>query len=87
MSIRKTAALTLAALTLATTLAVTSGEAQARSRFGTGLAIGVAAGALFAAGAYGHGYYAEPVYRCRWVNHYDAYGYFVRKVRVCDAPY
>ena len=87
MSIRKTAALTLAALTLSTTLAVTSGEAQAGSRFGTGLAIGVAAGALFAAGAYGHGYYAEPVYRCRWVNHYDAYGYFVRKVRVCDAPY
>lgn len=85
MSIVKTVAVTLAALTLATTLALTSGEAQAGSRFGTGLAIGVAAGALFAAGAYGHGYY-EPSYRCRWVNHYDAYGYFVRKVKVCH-PY
>lgn len=85
MSIRRTVAATLAALTLATTIAITSGEAQAGSRFGTGLAIGVAAGALFAAGAYGHGYYVEPGYRCRWVNHYDAYGYFVRKVKVCHA--
>jgi hypothetical protein len=85
MSIRKTVAGTLAALTLATTLALASGEAQAGSRFGTGLAIGIAAGALFAAGAYGSGHYIEPSYRCRWVNHYDAYGYFVRKVRVCHS--
>jgi hypothetical protein len=85
MPIRKSAAALVAALTLAATIAATSGEAQAGSRFGTGFAIGVAAGGLFAASAYGHGYYADPAYRCHWINHYDAYGYFVRKVQVCRA--
>ena len=85
MSIRKTVAALLAALTLATAIVATGSEAQAGSRFGKGLAIGVAAGALFAASAYGHGYYADPFFRCHWINHYDAYGYFVRKVKVCRA--
>ncbi len=83
MTIRsKIAAVALAAATLTGAFAATSQEAQAGPKFGTGLAIGVAAGALVASGAYAHSYYG-PAYRCHWVKRYDAYGYYAGKVWVC----
>jgi len=81
----------LTALTLISTLAATSGQAQAKS-WGTGLGIGLAAGALVGAAAVGgggYGYYGgpayvvEPAYGCRRVVRYDAWGN-ARVIRVCD---
>jgi hypothetical protein len=90
---RKTILAALTALTLVTTLAATSGQAQAKS-WGTALGVGIAAGALVgvaaASNGYGHGYYGgpayvvEPGYRCRAVARYDAWGNYVRTVRICD---
>jgi hypothetical protein len=86
----KTIAAALAALTLATALAATSGDAQARPRFGTALGIGIAAGALIgiAAASAGPGYVVEPGYaECRYVERYNRWGH-LRVVKVCDvAPY
>jgi len=88
---KKTIAAVLTALTLVTTLAATSGQAEAKS-WGTGLGIGIAAGALVGAAAasnYGYGYYGspayvvEPGYGCRRIARYDAWGN-IRTVRVCD---
>ena len=84
---------TLAALTLATAIAATSGDAQARPRFGVGLGIGFAAGALIGAAAAsnayaGPGYVVDPGYaECRYVERYNRWGH-LRVVKVCDvAPY
>jgi hypothetical protein len=79
----------LTALTLATTLAIPSTQAQAGS-FGTGLAVGLVGGALIG-GAVASGAYAGPAYhgygpgyrRCRWVRQYDAYGFYVGTSKVC----
>jgi len=73
----------LAAVTLATALTVT-GAAQARPRFGAGLGIGLAAGAVLGAAAVTT--YDGPVYvyrECHYVHRYDAWGnrYLVK---VCD---
>ncbi|MDP3408583.1 hypothetical protein [Bosea sp. (in: a-proteobacteria)] len=84
---------TLAALTLATTLAATSAEARPRHwGYGRGPAIGagivgaLAAGALVAAAtrpAYG-GYYARgPVRQCDLVERINRYGEVVGYRRVC----
>ncbi len=85
MTIRsKIAALAIAAVTLTGAFAATSQEAQA-SKLGVGLAIGAAAGALIASGAYAgshYGYY-EPAYRCHWVKRYNGYGHYIGKARVC----
>lgn len=89
---KKTIAAALTALTLVTTLAATSGQAQAKS-WGTGLGIGIAAGAVIGAAAASHsyGYYGAPAYvvepgyrECRRVARYDAWGNYIRSVRVCD---
>ena len=76
----------LTALTLATTLAIPSNEAQAR-RWGTGLAVGLVGGALIA-GAIASQSHAAPAYyvghrKCRWVRQYDAYGFYVGTAKVC----
>jgi len=92
MTNTKTIAAALAALTLATALTAVGGEAQARPRFGAGLGIGLAAGALIgiaASSAYaGPAYVVEPGYRdCRYVERYDRWGN-LRTVKVCDVvPY
>ena len=87
MTKSKTIAAALAALTLATTFMTFGHEAQARPRFGTGLGIGLAAGALIgiaASSAYGSGYYVTPGYRdCRYVERFDRWGN-LRTIRVCD---
>jgi len=92
MTNSKTIAAALAALTLATTFTAIGGEAQARPRFGTGLGIGLAAGALIgiaASNAYASpGYVVDPGYRdCRYVDRLDRWGN-VRTIKVCDVvPY
>ena len=82
----KTVAAALAALTLATTFTAIGGEAQARPRFGTGLGIGFAAGALIGAAAASSAY-AEPAYysyrECRYVDRMDRWGNMYT-VKVCD---
>jgi hypothetical protein len=87
-SATKTIAAALAAITLATTFTAIGGEAQARPRFGAGLGIGLAAGALIGAAAVSNSYYYAPGYReCRYVERYDRWGN-LRTVRVCEvAPY
>jgi len=74
----------LAALTLAGTLVATSGSAQAHPSWGTGVGIGIAAGALIGAGvAYAGPVYVTPGYRdCRLVERLDRFGN-VRLVRIC----
>jgi hypothetical protein len=89
----KTLATALAALTLAGTIAASSGEAQARPRFGTALGIGIIAGTLIGAAAAsnayaGPAYVSDPGYGdCRYVERYNRWGH-LRVVKVCDvAPY
>ncbi len=89
----KTLAAALAAITLAGTIAASSGEAQARPRFGTALGIGIVAGALIGVAAASHAN-AGPAYvtgydyrECRYVERYNRWGH-LRVVKVCDvAPY
>jgi hypothetical protein len=81
----KILAAALALLTLAIALNAVTGEAQARPRFGTGLAIGLAAGTIIGIAASSTA--AEPVYDCRDVERYDRFGN-LRVIKVCDAaPY
>jgi hypothetical protein len=85
MTKSKITAAALAALTLAGSLAITSGTAQAHSHWGRGVGIGFAAGALIGAAAVSSAY-ATPVYvapSCRLVERYDRWGN-VRLIRVCD---
>jgi hypothetical protein len=77
---------TLTAVTPAGTFAATSGQAQAGShhKFGVGLGIGFAAGAL--AGVAASGTFAGPVYverDCRYVRRYNRSGE-PRLIKVCD---
>jgi hypothetical protein len=78
----KTIAAALAAVTLATALTATS-AAQARPRFGAGLGIGLAAGALIGAAAVST--YGGPVYvrECHYVRRYDNWGNYYL-IKVCD---
>jgi hypothetical protein len=88
MSIKtKIAAIALAALTAAGTIASSTGQAQAK---GPGLGFGIAAGVIGAAvvgsaiaasqaDAYDYGYR-----RCGSVRQYDAYGNYIGRVRTCD---
>ena len=64
-------------------LVANSGSAQTHSRFGVGLGIRIAAGAVFGA-AVASGAYASPVYSCRYVERYDRWGN-IRLIKVCDA--
>jgi hypothetical protein len=74
-------AATLAAVTLAGAVVATSGDAQARPRFGTGLGIGLAVGALAGATIA-----SGPVYvrrDCYFVRRYNRWG-DPRLIKVCD---
>ena len=61
MTKSKTIAAALAALTLAASLTVTSGQAQAHPKFDQGLGIGLAVGTAIGVAAASHRY-VEPVY-------------------------
>jgi hypothetical protein len=85
MSTKTKVAAALAALTLATTIALPISDAQARGR-GWGIAAGII-GTAIVAGAVANAY-AEPVYhdgfvRCRWERKYDAYGFYIGTGKVC----
>jgi len=86
----RTGAIAAAVLTLGAGLLVATDEAQARPRWGVGLGVGLAAGALIGAAAAssayaGPGYYYAPEYRrCRRVARYDYYGRYVGSRRVCE---
>ena len=69
----KTIAAALAAVTLAT--AFTANTAQARPRFGVGLGIGLAAGAVIGAAAVSNSYGPVYVYReCHYERRWDNWG-------------
>jgi hypothetical protein len=79
-------AVALAALTLATSLAIPTTSAQAGGHgWGIGAAIvgGAIVGAAVANGAGYHGVYYDGYRRCRWERQYDSYGFYVGTVRVC----
>lgn len=81
MTKSKITAATLTALTLAGTLAATSGTAQAH-HWGTGVGIGIGAAAVTS--TYGGPVYVTPGYpSCRLVERYDRWGN-IRVIRVCD---
>ena len=83
MSIKTKTAAALAALTIATTLALPASDAQAR---GWGIAAGIIGGAIVAgavANAYSAPVYVDGYRRCRFVRQYDAYGIYVGTARVC----
>ena len=82
----KIAAVAVAALTLAGSMAVTSNEAQARGGRGALLFGAIVAGTLIGAAA-ANSYY-EPAYgyrRCHWVPRYNSYGDYIGRDRICDA--
>jgi hypothetical protein len=77
-----------AALTLATSLMVPTGSAQAGHHGGWGIGAAVLGGAIVGAAvansaAYGGVYYADGYRRCRWERQYDSLGFYVGTVRVC----
>lgn len=89
---KKTVIASLAAVTLVA-VAAASSPAQAKTPWGA-IGVGVAAGALIASAAASHsyynGYYGGPTYvvgpgyrECRRVPRFDAWGNYVRSVRVC----
>ena len=82
MTKSKTIAAALAALTLAATFTAIGGEAQAKPKFGPGLGIGFAAGALIGAAVVSNSNYYG--YReCRLVDRLDRWGN-VRTIKVCE---
>lgn len=85
---KKTLTAALAAVTLFTAVAASTGESQARPRYGAAIGIGLVAGALIGAAAASNAYGADYGYReCRYVERYDRWGH-LRVVKVCDvAPY
>ena len=77
----------LTALTVATTLAIPSSDAQAR-RWGLGL--GLVTGAVVGAAIANS--YAQPVYvggvrRCFWQRQFDGLGNYMGTVKVCKVYY
>lgn len=84
MTMSKITAVALAALTLACTLAVTGGSAQAHPRWGWGVGAGFAAGAIIGAAAASTApVYVTPYRECRLVERYDRWGN-VHVIKVCD---
>jgi hypothetical protein len=79
----------LTALTVATTLAMPSSEAQAR-RWGLGLGLGLATGVVVGSAIANS--YAQPVYvggvrRCFWQRQFDGLGNYMGSVKVCKIYY
>jgi hypothetical protein len=86
MSIKtKVAAVALVALTAT---GIVAGSTQHADAKGLGLGLGIAAGVIGAAAVgsaiAADGYYYDGYRRCGWVRQYDAFGNYVRRVRVCD---
>ena len=77
----------LAAVALTAT-GMVAGSTQHADAKGLGLGLGIAAGVVGAAvvgsAIAADGYYYDGYRRCGWVRQYDAFGNYVRRVRVCD---
>ncbi len=85
MSIKtKIAALALATLAVAGTIASTT-QAEARGR-GWGIGAGLLGAAVVgsAIAASNDGYYYDSYRRCGWVRQFDAFGNYVGRVRTCN---
>ncbi len=85
MTKSKIIAAALAALALAASLTVTSGQAQAYPKFGKALGIGLAVGTVIGAAAASNRY-AVPDYidgECRYIERYDRLGR-LRVFKVCE---
>ncbi len=77
----------LTALTIATSFALPSSEAQAR-RWGPALGLGIVTGAVIGAAIVN----SQPVYvggmrRCHWVRQYDDFGNYAGTAKVCRVYY
>jgi hypothetical protein len=88
MNIKSKIAAALAVATLAAGLAIPTSQAQAGGH-GWGIGAGILGAAVFGAAvansaAYNGVYYADDYRRCRWQRQYDAYGYYVGNVKVCN---
>jgi len=86
MSIKtKIAALALATLAVAGTIASTTTQAEARGR-GWGLGAGLlgAAGVGSAIAVSNDGYYYDGYRRCGWVRQFDAFGNYIGRARTCN---
>ena len=84
MSIKtKVAAVALVALTATGMVAGSTQHADAKG-LGLGIAAGVIGAAAVGSAIAADGYYYDGYRRCGWVRQYDAFGNYVRRVRVCD---
>lgn len=85
MTPSKTIAAALAALTLAASMTVTSGQAHAHPKFGKALGIGLAVGTAIGVAAASRRY-AEPVYvdgDCHYIERFNHWGQ-LRVIKVCE---
>ncbi len=84
---KKFAAVAVAALTLASATLASTNPADAKGKFGPAFGFGIAAGTLLGAAAvssaYGGPVYVGPSYRCRWVQQFDRWGYYLGTAKVC----
>ena len=77
----------LTALTVATTFAMPSSEAQAR-RWGLGLGLGLATGVVVGSAiAASQPVYVGGVRRCHWERQFDGLGNYVGTAKVCRIYY
>ena len=77
----------LTALTVATTLAMPSSDAQARRwGLGLGLVTGAVVGAAIA-NSYAHPVYVGGFRRCHWQRQFDDFGNYMGKAKVCRIYY
>jgi hypothetical protein len=86
MSIKtKIAAITLATLAVAGSIASTTTKAEAHGP-GWGIGAGLVGAAIVgsAIAASNDGYYYGGYRRCGWVRQFDAYGNFIGRVRTCN---
>lgn len=86
MSIKtKIATLAIAALAVTGGIAATTQEAAAgpKGALAAGLIGAAVVGTAIAASSPSYAYGYRPHRHCRWVNQYNAFGYYVGKARVC----
>jgi hypothetical protein len=83
MTTKSKIATALAVLTLATSLAVPTSQAQAKG-WGLGAALvgGAIVGSAIAASSAPYGY-VDGYRRCRFERQYDRYGFYIGTVKVC----
>jgi hypothetical protein len=88
MTKSKTLAAAVAAVTIAASLTAFNGQAQAHHfHHGWGIGAGIVAGTLIGVAAASNAYY-DGYTECRYVKRFDAWGNYIRTVKICDVvPY